>query len=173
MTQKSPSADHRTTLSGYIFATKACIDNRKNLLNSNTSSTCPHNMANFGSLAAEIDSVVWGTPANSNGFCVLASLLQRRRSPEANYRCAVYRYQKNIAVLKVTVLYTVCLLNTAVYRPAVLIFNKLSSLYNLFHFVHCVLRYAFLYDMRCPNPPRRLHKWGCACFIIIVIKFTS
>ena len=27
--QKSPSAQHRTTLSGYIFATKACIDNRK------------------------------------------------------------------------------------------------------------------------------------------------
>jgi len=32
--KKSPSAHHRTTLSGYIFATKACIDNRKNLLNS-------------------------------------------------------------------------------------------------------------------------------------------
>ena len=28
--QKSPSGHHRTTLSGYIFATKACIDNRKN-----------------------------------------------------------------------------------------------------------------------------------------------
>ena len=33
---------------------------------------------------AEIGSVVWGTPANFNGFRVLASLLQRRRSPEAN-----------------------------------------------------------------------------------------
>jgi len=31
-----------TTLSGYIFATVACIDNRKKLLNSNISSTCPH-----------------------------------------------------------------------------------------------------------------------------------
>jgi len=29
--QKSPSGHHRTTLSGYIFATKACIDNRKKL----------------------------------------------------------------------------------------------------------------------------------------------
>jgi len=29
MTQKSPSAHHRTTLSGCIFANKACIDNRK------------------------------------------------------------------------------------------------------------------------------------------------
>jgi len=27
--QKSPSGHHRTTLSGYIFATKARIDNRK------------------------------------------------------------------------------------------------------------------------------------------------
>ena len=37
-----PSEHHPTTLSGYIFATKACIDNqKKNLLNSNTSSTCP------------------------------------------------------------------------------------------------------------------------------------
>ena len=33
---------------------------------------------------AEIGSLVWGTPANFNGFCVLPSLLQRRRSPEAN-----------------------------------------------------------------------------------------
>jgi len=32
------------------------------------------------SLAAEIDSLVWGSRANYNGFRVLASLLQRRRS---------------------------------------------------------------------------------------------
>jgi len=41
-------------------------------------------MANFGPLTAEIGSGVWGTPANFNGFRVLPSLLQRRRSPEAN-----------------------------------------------------------------------------------------
>jgi len=35
-------------------------------------------------IAAEIVSLVWGTPANFNGFHVLASLLQRRRSTEAN-----------------------------------------------------------------------------------------
>jgi len=29
MTQKSPYAHHRTSLSGYVFATEACIDNRK------------------------------------------------------------------------------------------------------------------------------------------------
>jgi len=41
-------------------------------------------MANFGPLAAEIGSGVWGTPANFNGFRVLAALPQRRRSQEAN-----------------------------------------------------------------------------------------
>jgi len=82
--QKSSSAHHNINLSSYIFATKACIDNRKKLLNTNTCSICPHNMANFGPLMAEIGSEVWGrTPANFNGFRVLASLLQRRRSPEA------------------------------------------------------------------------------------------
>ena len=41
-------------------------------------------MVNFGPLAAEIVSLVWGTPANSNGFLVLVSLLQPRCSTEAN-----------------------------------------------------------------------------------------
>jgi len=30
--QKSPSGHHHTTLSGYIFATKACIDNQKKIV---------------------------------------------------------------------------------------------------------------------------------------------
>jgi len=47
----------------------------KNLLNSNTSSTCPDNMVNFGVLTAEIRWQVWGTPANFNEFRVLAALL--------------------------------------------------------------------------------------------------
>jgi len=54
------------------------------LFNSSISPTCSHNMANFSPLAAEIGSAVWGTPATFNGFRVLLSLLQRRRSPEAN-----------------------------------------------------------------------------------------
>jgi len=74
--KKLPSAHHRTTLLGYIFATKARIDNqKKNLLSSSISSRCPHNMVNFGLRAAEIDPVVWGTPANFNGFRILAVLL--------------------------------------------------------------------------------------------------
>jgi len=74
--KKSPFWHHRTTLSGYIFGTKACIDNRKKCeLNINTSSMCPDNMMNFGLLTADICWRVWGTPANFNGFRVLAALL--------------------------------------------------------------------------------------------------
>jgi len=45
ISQNLPSGHHRATLSGYIFATKACIDNlvkQQYLL-----PTCPHNMANL------------------------------------------------------------------------------------------------------------------------------
>jgi len=73
--KNSASWHYRTTLSGYIFTTKARINNQKNLLNSNISPTCPYNMVNFGLLAAEIVSLVWGTPANFNGFRVLQALL--------------------------------------------------------------------------------------------------
>jgi len=73
--KKSPPGHHRTTLSGYIFATKSCIDNRKKFLSSDMSSTCPRNMVNFGLLTAEICWRVWGTPANFNGFRVLPTLL--------------------------------------------------------------------------------------------------
>jgi len=37
---------HRTSLLGYIFATKAHMDNRKKLLSSSMSSTCRDNMVN-------------------------------------------------------------------------------------------------------------------------------
>jgi len=47
----------------------------QNLISSNIFFTCSHNMVNFGALAAEIGTVVWGTPANFNGFRVLAALL--------------------------------------------------------------------------------------------------
>jgi len=47
----------------------------KNLLSSNISPTCSYNMVNFGPLAAEIVSLVWGTPGNFKGFRVLSALL--------------------------------------------------------------------------------------------------
>jgi len=79
---KSPSGHHRTALTDYIYATKARIDNqKKNLLSSNMSSRCPHNMVNFGPLAAEIGWPVWGAPANFNGFRIFAALLRGSLSP--------------------------------------------------------------------------------------------
>jgi len=77
-------AHHRTILSGYVFATKAYIDNRKKLLNSNISSICPRNIVNFRPLTAVIGSAVWDTPENFNGFRLLASLLHRHLSTEVN-----------------------------------------------------------------------------------------
>ena len=76
--KNSPSVHHRTTLSGYVFATKARIDNRKKLVKQQyliQMFRCPHNTVNFSPLAAEIGPVVWGTPANFNGFRILAALL--------------------------------------------------------------------------------------------------
>jgi len=85
--KKSQSPHHRTTLSEYraILATVAHIDNqKKNLLNSNISSTGPHNMVNLGPLTAYIGSGVWSIPASFNWFRVLASLVHRRRSIDVN-----------------------------------------------------------------------------------------
>jgi len=73
--QKSPSGQNRTALSDYIFATKARIDNRKKIVKQQYVLHMPHNMLYFGPLVAEIDRVVWGTPANFNEFRVLAALL--------------------------------------------------------------------------------------------------
>jgi len=78
--KKSPSGHHHTTLSGYIFATKVHINNRRKRLGSNISSTCSHNMVNLGPLAVEIGPVVWGTPANFNGFRALAGSVIARHS---------------------------------------------------------------------------------------------
>jgi len=73
--KKLPFWHHRTKLLGCIFAAKAYVDDRKNVLNIHTFSTCPHNMVNFGLVTAEIRWRVWGTPANFNGFRILAALL--------------------------------------------------------------------------------------------------
>jgi len=73
--RKKSSGHHLTTLSGYIFATKARIDNRKKLVKQQYLLICQHNMVNFDLLAAEIISLVWGNPANFNGFRILAALL--------------------------------------------------------------------------------------------------
>jgi len=73
--KKSPSGI--TQLCPAIFSQLRHVSTiGKNLLNSNTSSTCPHNMVNFGPLTAEICWRVWGTRANFSQFRILASVLQ-------------------------------------------------------------------------------------------------
>jgi len=69
--KKSPSGHHRTTLSGYIFAIKAHVDNLKKAVKEQyLLHISPQYLVNFGPLAAEIISL-----ANFNGFRVLAALL--------------------------------------------------------------------------------------------------
>jgi len=83
--KNSPPGHDRTTLSDYIFATKAHIEHRKKIVKQQYSLTCPHNMVNLGLLAAEICWRVWGTPANFNGFCVLAALLHGSSGRQPNF----------------------------------------------------------------------------------------
>ena len=59
--KKSPSAHHRTTLSGYIFATEACRPLStigKKLVKQQYLLQMAHNMVNVGPLASEIDPVI-------------------------------------------------------------------------------------------------------------------
>ena len=83
LSKKVAKNRHLGTIAQLVFASKARIDSRKTFKH-NISSTRSHHMVNFGPLTADIGSGVWGTPENFNGFCVLAALLQRRHSPEAN-----------------------------------------------------------------------------------------
>ena len=62
---------------------------KKNLLSSNMSSRCPHDMVNFGPLPAEIGPVVCGTPMNFNGFCVLAPLLHGSQVVSVSQLCGI------------------------------------------------------------------------------------
>ena len=79
-TQKSRQNCHLCTIPQLCRAISSQLRHiltigKKNLLSSSTSCTRPHNMVNFGRLAAEIVSLVWGTPGNFTGFRVLAALL--------------------------------------------------------------------------------------------------
>jgi len=74
--QKSPSGHHCTTLSDYIFATKAHIHNRKKKLVKQQ--YLLHMSSQYGELRPTSDwdrFVSLGTPGNFNGFHVLAALL--------------------------------------------------------------------------------------------------
>jgi len=87
--KNSPSWYHRASFSGYIFTTKAHIDNQKKIAKQQYLLQLSRNMVNFGPLAAEIGSVVWGTPANFNGFRVLAALLHGTPVVGVSHTCGV------------------------------------------------------------------------------------
>ena len=77
-TQKAYSSQNHNSKSIHIMCTCQICErtNRHTYIAIlRTPTTCPHNMVNFGLLSAEIDPVVRGTPANFNGFRVLAALL--------------------------------------------------------------------------------------------------
>jgi len=77
--KKSPKTGHLGTITQLCQAISSQLRHistiGKNLLNNNISPIRPYNMVNFGPLAAEISSGVWGTQANFNRFCTLAALL--------------------------------------------------------------------------------------------------
>ena len=90
--QKSPSGHHPTNLSGYIFATKACVDNRKKLVKQQyLLYICPQ----YGELrpTSGWDRFVSlghpGTPGNFNEFRVFAALLHGSSGRQPN--CSVNR----------------------------------------------------------------------------------
>jgi len=49
----------------------------------------PYNTVNFGPLADEIFSLVWGTPPNFNGFRVLAALVHGTQVVGGSTLCGV------------------------------------------------------------------------------------
>jgi len=54
---------------------------KKILLSSNTSSTCPHNMVHFGLLTAKIGSGVWVPRQITTGFVSYSSVTARDTTP--------------------------------------------------------------------------------------------
>jgi len=67
----------------------ACIDNQKKLVKqhySNISSTCSHNMVNFGPLTADIGSGVWCTTSKFQRVSLLASLIKANCKNNYNNR---------------------------------------------------------------------------------------
>ena len=73
--QKSPSGHHPTNLSAISLQLRHVSTVGKKLVKQQYLLYMSHNMVNFGPLATEIVSLVWGTPGNFNGFHVLAALL--------------------------------------------------------------------------------------------------
>jgi len=94
--QKSPSGHHPITLSGYIFATKACIDNWKKLVKQQYLRYMSPQYGELGPLTAEIVSLGWGTPANFNGVSRLGSVTARHSSSGRQPNCGVEQRSRHL-----------------------------------------------------------------------------
>jgi len=130
--KKSPSRHHRTTLSDYIFATKACIDNR----NKSVKQQClPHMYSQYGELRTTSD---WDLLASLRHPC---KFQQVSRLGSITARHSSSGRQPNFAVLnRGRHLYSAG-------RPSRWVLAHISSVLS----VHCTargLRASFLY--RCP-----------------------
>jgi len=75
ITKNSASGHHRTICRAVSLQLRHVSTIGKKIVKQQCLPTYPHNMVNFGPLAAEILSLVWGTPANFKWFRVLAALL--------------------------------------------------------------------------------------------------
>jgi len=84
LAKNSPSTHHCTTLSGYIFAVKACIDGWKKLVKQQYLLCMTSQYGELRPTSGWDRLASLGTPANFNGFRILASLLHQRRSVEVN-----------------------------------------------------------------------------------------
>ena len=77
--KKSPKIRHLGTIAQICWAVSSQRRHTstigKKLVKQQCLPTYPHNMVNFGPLAAQICWRVWGIPAHFNGFRVLAALL--------------------------------------------------------------------------------------------------
>jgi len=93
--KKSPTNRHQGTIAQICLAISSQLTHvsttGKSLLNSNVSSTCPHNVANFGPLTAEIGSGIWDIPANFNGFRALASYCSDVAHRRPTKLCTIFR----------------------------------------------------------------------------------
>jgi len=138
--KKLPYRHHRTTLSSYIFATKARIDNRKkSLLSSNISPACPHNMVNFGPLAAQIISLCssynWNKTTQNNSKT-------NPKKPQKNQNnlfwvcfCASYMWNKTLKQYKSRRGLSV---NQSLLRSATLLSRQLYVIMQLLTLTHYV-----------------------------------
>jgi len=73
--KKSPSGHHRTTLSGYVFATKADINNRKKPVKQQYRLQMSPQYGELRPTSGSDRSGSLGHPCSFNGFRVLAALL--------------------------------------------------------------------------------------------------